>query len=236
MSGQGPASEGGRAAPAGAPATESAPATPPRRPWMASPYFWAALAGLVLIPALRPLLRRVPDPPPVLGQLPDFSLIDQRGEEYGLADLAGEVWVANFFFTSCVTVCPPLMRAAAGLQERFAAARVPVRQVSITVDPFTDTPDRLTRFGRAYGVDPKHWRLLTGDEEAIRALVLHGFRTHMGSSEQLSDNIVDIAHSTHFVLVDGAGRLRGYYGSDPAGVDEVFHRAQHVLAESRERR
>lgn len=217
----------------------SAPPSSERRPPWRSPFFWAAVAGLVAIPALRPLLRHVPDPPPVLGQLPPFALVDQQGRTVGLDDLRGEVWVANFFFTSCPTVCPKLMRAAKALDERFARSDVPVRMVSVTVDPQNDTPARLLDYAREYGLDTSRWDLLTGSPEAVRALVVGGFATHMGErgdvgagGQPATGELMDIAHSTHFVLVDGRGRIRGYYGSDERGRDEVFHRAQHVLREA----
>jgi protein SCO1/2 len=209
-----------------------------RRPLGRSPFFWAAVAGLVAIPALRPFLRHVPDPPPVLGQLPPFALVDQRGQPKGLADLRGEVWVASFFFTSCPTVCPKLMRAAKELRARFDRDDVPVRLVSVTVDPQNDTPPRLLDYAREYGLDTRRWDLLTGSPAAVRGLVVDGFATHMGErgdagvgDRPVAGELMDIAHSTHFVLVDGRGRIRGYYGSDEPGRDEVFHRAQHVLRE-----
>ena len=71
-----------------------------------------------------------------------------------------------------------------------------------------------------------------GEMSAIRSLVFEGFRVPLGEPDP-DGNLVDIAHSTRFVLVDGAGGIRGYYDSDAEGVDEVFSRARHVLRERR---
>jgi protein SCO1/2 len=112
-----------------------------RRNPLRSPYVWAFFVGVIAITALRPFLRHEPEPPPVLGRLPAWELIDQDGRSFGSEDLAGTVYVANFFFTSCVAICPALMHSMARLQERYVKAGVEgIRQVSISVDPEVDTP------------------------------------------------------------------------------------------------
>jgi len=181
---------------------------------------------------LRPLLRHEPDPPPVLGQLPEFRLTGSAGETFGSAELAGQVYVAGFFFTRCVSICPLLTAAMGRLQRRYDEAGVEgVRLVSITVDPEYDTPERLREYGEERGVDPRRWKLLTGDPEAIRRLILEGFRTPLGEP-QTNAGLMDIAHSGKLVLVDGRGAIRGYYDYDPTGLDEIFHRSRHLLPES----
>jgi hypothetical protein len=69
----------------------------------------------------------------------------------------------------------------------------------------------------------------------VRALIVGGFRTFLGPKAVSSDNLVDIAHAPYFVLVDGEGGVRGYYRPDEAGLDELFHRSQHVLRAMRQR-
>ncbi len=107
----------------------------PRRSLL-NPWFLAALAGFVLIPALRPLLRFEPDPPPVLRQLPQWRLVDQNGGSFGSDDLAGGVYVASFLFTRCATVCPRLTASLRQLERRYREEGVEeVTLVSFTVDP-----------------------------------------------------------------------------------------------------
>ncbi len=197
-----------------------------------NPWFLAALAGVVLIPALRPLLRIEPDPPPVLRQLPEWRLVDQDGEAFGSADLAGDVYVASFLFTRCATVCPRLTAAVSRLERRYREEGVEgVRLVSFSVDPEHDTPERLRDYAGSRGLDLERWSLVTGDEEEMRAIVLDGFAVPMGDRLDLAGGLVDVAHSTRLALVDRAGGIRGYYGSDPVGLDEVFHRTRQILAE-----
>jgi len=200
-----------------------------------SPYVWGLVIGIVTLTLIRPLLRHIPEPPPVLSQLPEFSLVGIDGEPYGSAELHGQVYVANFFFTSCRSICPTIMKGMARLQDGFAARNIQgVRLVSISVDPEHDTPEVLTVYAKGMGVDPLRWTLLTGDPAAVRRLVVDGFKTPVVAPPPGGPEPVDIAHTGKLALVDGAGRIRGYYGSDDMGLDEVYNRAQHVLRQERE--
>lgn len=191
-----------------------------------NPYLWAFLAGVVCITAMRPLLRHVPAPPPVLFQLPDYTLVDSDGEPFGSTELRGSVYVANFFFTRCVSICPLSMRSMAGLQARYDEAGTDgIRLVSISVDPDYDTPERLRAYGEQFGVEPERWSLLTGDPEQVRDLVESGFKLPWGPAGP--------AHSGKLVLVDPRGAVRGYYDDDALGRDEIFHRSRHVRDERR---
>ncbi len=207
----------------------------PRSPFLRrllNPWLLAALAGVILIPALRPLLRIEPDPPPVLRQLPEWRLVDQDGEAFGSADLAGEAYVASFVFTRCATVCPRLTSEVGRLQRRYREEGVEgVRLVSFSVDPEHDTPARLLDYAGSRGLDLERWSFVTGAEEAMRSVVLDGFALPMGERLDLAGGLVDVAHATRLVLVDRAGGIRGYYGSDAVGLDEVFHRTRQILAE-----
>ena len=213
-------------------ADASVPAEP-RRAWLHNPFLWAFLIGIVTLTLIRPLLRHEPPPPPVLGELAPFTLVDTRGEPFGSEDLAGAPWIADFIFTRCGSICPRLTAAMAGLQARFAATEVDdVHLVSFSVDPDYDTPEVLRDYGATYGVDPSRWTLLTGDPATVEAVVSGGFKTAIGAPVEVQPGLMDIAHSGKFVLVDGRGRIRGYYDADEPGLDEVYHRALHVLREA----
>ena len=201
--------------------------------WLRSPFFWAAVGGLIFIPLMRPLLTREPAPPEPMFQLPAFELTDSRGEAFGSADLEDQVWVANFVFTRCASICPLLTRAMGRLQQRYAEENMDVRLVSVSVDPQFDTPERLREYGKIHGVDDERWSLLTGPEARVRALVVDGFKTAMGQVEELEGGLIDVAHYGKFVLVDGDGQVRGFYSSDEDGLDEIFHRSRHVLKQQR---
>ena len=200
-----------------------------------NPYVWGFLIGIVILTLIRPLLRHVPAPPPVLSQLPGFSLVGLDGQPFGSAELRGQVYVANFFFTSCRSICPAIMKGVSRLQDGFAQRHIEgIRLVSISVDPEHDTPEVLGEYAKSMGVDPHRWTLLTGDPAEVRRLVVDGFKTPVISPPPGGPGPIDIAHSGKLVLVDGAGRIRGYYGTDEMGLDEVYNRAQHVLREQRE--
>jgi len=206
------------------------------RSLLRSPYVWGFLIGIVTLTAIRPLLRHIPEPPPVLSTLPEFTLADMEGRPYGSRDLAGQVYIANFFFTRCGSICPKLMQAVGRLQAGFAERGIEgIRLVSISVDPENDTPAVLKEYAGSHGIDPKRWTLLTGDKDAVRALVVSGFKTPMDPVPEGGPTPVEVAHTGKLVLVDAHGRIRGYYDSDDLGLDEVFNRAQHVLRQERER-
>jgi protein SCO1/2 len=200
-----------------------------------NPYVWAFVIGIATLTALRPLLRHIPEPPPVLSQLPEFSLRGIDGKPFGSEELRGQVYIASFFFTSCRSICPAIMQGMSRLQTGFAERDIRgIRLVSISVDPEHDTPEVLGAYAKGLSADPARWTFLTGDPEQVRRLVVDGFKTPLVSKPQRDAEPIDIAHTGKLVLVDGLGRIRGYYGSDEMGLDEVFNRAQHVLRQERE--
>lgn len=157
---------------------------------------------------------RAAKPPPVLGALPAFSLTDQHGNAITQDDLRGHVWIANFIFTRCPTVCPVATRTMQKLQARTDSR---VHLVSISVDPEYDTPARLAAYAKKFGADPARWRFLTGDPAAIKATVTDGLKLAFSRQGELAGGVPNIVHDLHFVLLDGNLRIRGYYDStDPA--------------------
>ena len=144
-------------------------------------------------------------PLPVLTQLPDFSLVECHGQNLGLADLRGKVWIADFIFTRCPGPCPRMSSRMAALQ-RDLRREEGLRLVSISVDPEFDTGEVLAKYAAQYQADAGRWFFLTGDKMAIHHLAKSGF---------LVGGVDDVTlHTTRFVLVDGLGRVRGYYSSN----------------------
>lgn len=223
--------EAGRALPLGRRAALEGEARARRiaAPWLRNPFVWAFVIGCLVVTAMRPLLRREPAPPPVIGRVPQFSLVGVDGKPFGSSDLRGHVYVANFFFTRCRSICPAVMKAMATLANEYGADGLDVRVVSISVDPVNDTPARLREAAAGYGADGTRWVLLSGAREAIADLLEKGFRVPFDDANAASG---DIAHTGKVVLVDAEGGIRGYYDSDPMGIDEVFHRSKHVLREA----
>ncbi len=200
-----------------------------------NPYVLAFLLGIITLTAIRPLLRRVPEPPPVLSQLPAFTLVAADGNPFGSDDLKGRPYIASFFFTSCRSICPTIMKGMQRLDDGFKQRGIgEIRLVSITVDPEDDTPAVLAAYAKTLGADPQRWVLLTGEPDAVKRLVVAGFKTPLEKAPPGGPGPMDIAHTGKLVLVDGSGRIRGYYGTDDLGLDEVYNRAQHVLAQEQD--
>lgn len=200
------------------------------RLFMRNPYLVAFFVGITFITVMRPLTRHVPDAPAVMFQVPQFELVDQDGEPFNLEAMRGKVWVAGFIFTSCPSVCPKISRSMLELQQKFETFDVDAHLISFSVDPETDTPDVLKRYGTTLGADLSRWSFVTGDRAAMEELVVGGFKLAMDEPKPLEEtSMYDIAHSTKLVLIDAEGGIRGFYSTDELGLDEIYHRTQHVL-------
>jgi protein SCO1 len=165
-----------------------------------------------------------------LGQVPAFTLTDQLGRPVSDQSLRGQVWVANFVFTRCPSVCPMLSAKFQAFQ-RDLGALPGVRFVSISVDPEFDTPAVLKAYGERFQADPERWQFLTGPLDAIEKTVVDGFKIHVGKPTANAENptLVDIMHGEHFVLVDQGGEIRGYFRADRSGLDELASDVRALL-------
>lgn len=154
---------------------------------------------------------------PVYGKVPYFLLTDQRSERLGSADLKGKLWIANFIFTRCAGPCPLMSAHMRSLQEDFESTE-DVHLVSFSVDPDYDTPPVLSEYALRFRANPEKWAFLTGDKTEIFDLSQHAF--HLGASDVPEEDRKSVGqsvmHSQKFILVDRAGRIRGYYDSTQA--------------------
>ena len=174
-----------------------------------STLIWVGL-GVIIIAIAGINLWSVFDTKPELTEavtisVPDFNLTNQQGESFGLSDMAGKIWVADFIFTNCPTICPAMTQEMARLQSEFVAD--PVYFVSFSVDPERDTPEVLSRYATAYGADDRRWHFLTGDKAKIYQLAEQGFFLDAGPKGG------EILHSPRFVLVKPDGNIHDYYNS-----------------------
>lgn len=196
------------------------------------------LCGLLAVPLVRVILAQrqaaaaeANRPLPVLGTVPPFALTDEENRPFDLARLKGNVSVVNFVFTSCPTVCPMLTSRMAALQGRLGDVPA-VRHVSFSVDPNTDTPEVLKAYGARFKQDPARWRFVTGPFEAIETAVVDGFRIHLGREQaDAGGGFYDVVHGEHFVLVDRAGRIRGYYRAETEALDQLERDARRLAGE-----
>lgn len=144
-----------------------------------------------------------------------FALTNQLGEVVTLRDLKGKVWVADVIFARCPGPCPKMTEEMRKLQEAFPAG-APLRFVTVTTDPDHDTTKILKTYSEKFGADPQRWYFLTGPKkEALANLAIGSLKLAVVEKEEkLKENENDLfVHSTVFVLVDKAGKLRGFYQS-----------------------
>lgn len=202
---------------------------------------WGLLVGVLVALAVAFALHRFASPPPeplpVLGTIPEFTLTDQAGRSVGRDDLAGAPWVADLVFTRCVLACPLMSMKMAALDRDLPAGGgggPGARLVSISVDPEHDQPAVLAEYAERYRASDR-WLFLTGDRDEIFRLAGEGMHLGFDPNPPLvplreGDNIY---HSTRFVLVDGRGRVRGYYDSEDSESLEVLRRDVARLLDER---
>jgi protein SCO1 len=170
---------------------------------------------------------------PRIAQVPAFELRDQDGASVNEEALRGQVWVANFMFTSCPDVCPILTAKMGRVRGRLVGDRVPVRIVSFTVDPETDTPEVLKQYASERSADYPDWRFLTGPLDQIKRVIVDGFKQGLSRQPAQAGQAQAILHGSHFVLVDRDLYIRGYYASDEDGLLRLTRDARVIAAEPR---
>jgi len=167
---------------------------------------------------------------PVLGQLPEFSLIDQDERPFNRESMEGKLSVSAFVFTHCRSSCPRITAHMKGLQARLSD--IPsIQLVSVSVDPLNDTPEVIKAYMAKSELDERNWRFVTGEKAAIRDLVVDGFRVALDDGESNAAGTEEIMHSNSFALVDQEAQVRGYYRASNDGIGEL-ERDLRVLAAS----
>lgn len=154
--------------------------------------------------------------------IPKFSFINQDGHEVSHRDYAGKIFVADFFFTHCPSICPMMSAQMLRLQGRVAEAglKEQVKFLSHTVDPTRDTPDTLKAYALKMGADLSNWNFVTGEAEDIYYQAENGYMLSAFPSDSADGGFF---HSDKIALVDRAMRLRGIYdGTSTKSVDQLF--------------
>lgn len=184
----------------------------------------------VAVVALVVARREAPHAPDLTIPLPEFVLVERDGSTVGLDELAGRPWIADFVFTRCAIYCPRLTARMQRLRETLPSG---VRSVSITVDPAHDSPEVLAEYARKWSIEGRDWLFLTGEPETVRTLIRDGFLQPVEDTPEVEGS--PILHSNRFVLVDGKGRMRGFYEAfDDAAMAELAADLSAVLAEERD--
>lgn len=142
-----------------------------------------------------------------IGKVADFDFINQRGETITNESYKGKVYIAEFFFTTCPSICPIMNRNMVKIQNEFYG-NPNLGIASFSIDPAYDTPKVLSEYAESYGITNPNWNLLTGDKDAIFKLANEGFNLYVGEG---SEEIGGFEHSGYFALIDQEGNIRSRY-------------------------
>ena len=190
------------------------------RPWV---YVIAFVIIIALIAVMQP--DGAKEQLPIIGKIPAFDLVDQNSKQFTLENLEGNVWLADFIFTTCSGPCP-IMTERMGMVQHDLLETEKLKFVSFTVNPDYDTPEVLKKYAQRFDADVGSWSFVTGKYEQIQELIVEGFK--MGDVEEI------VFHSTRFALVDHEGNLRGYYsGTEPAEHEILTRDIQSLINDIR---
>jgi protein SCO1/2 len=165
------------------------------------------------------------------GSVAPFELVDDHGRTFTDKDMRGNVVIANYVFTRCLTVCPTITSKMRRLQFR-TEDRADLKLLSFTVDPEYDTPEVLAEYAKQFDADPARWRFITGDPDAMRRVVTDSMMQSMDKDgRQQADGTPNVAHSEYFVLFDKYLEIRGFYDSNDAPrMEKLMQHARSLLS------
>ena len=186
------------------------------------PYY----VGADFTPQWIPKGRGVPD---TLHAIPAFSFTDQNGNTITEKTVAGKIFVADFFFTSCPGICPKLTRNLKQVQDAFMNDP-DVVLLSHSVTPDKDRPDVLKRYAAANAVNDAKWHLLTGNKDSIYTLARHSYFADEDLGMQRNSN--EFLHTENMLLIDRHRHIRGVYkGTSPAEMNNLIADIKLLKAE-----
>ena len=173
-----------------------------------------------------------------IGPVPAFKLTNQDNKSISDKDYLGKVYVVEFFFSTCPTICPKMNQSMLQLQEEFYG-NPNFGIASITIDPAKDTPQVLKEHANLLGVKHYNWHFLTGDKEYIYSLANKGFNLYAGENNKVAGGF---EHSGLFALIDKDGKIRCrkdaqgnpilyYDGLEASGVEAIKEDIKKLLEE-----
>ena len=162
----------------------------------------------------------------------DFSFLNQNNEEITQAFVKNKVFVAEYFFTTCGSICPIMNKQMKRVQAAYSDNEG-LKILSFTVNPEIDTVEQMKRYALEHKADDHQWQFLTGNKEKLYALARKSFFVlKPAEAENLGDAGSDFIHTNNFVLVDRKRRIRGYYdGTSKTSVDSLIHDIGRLLEE-----
>ncbi len=188
-----------------------------------NPLFWVLFVVFGFsYPVYRSIYRILPPELPILAHVPEFEMINENGQRFGSKDLNGRVYLANFIFTRCPSVCPKMTKEMEKIQKRVKGLGQKVALISFTVDPKFDSEKVLFDYARKIHANPYVWTFLTGSNENQELFKLYkeGFKVPVENDG--SENLMTIAHAEKIVLVDTLNRIRGYYDFNDNSINKLM--------------
>ncbi|MBD3723204.1 MAG: SCO family protein [Flavobacteriaceae bacterium] len=173
-----------------------------------------------------------------IGSAPSFELTNQDDKKISDKDYLGKVYVIEFFFSTCPTICPKMNQNMLKIQDEFLNEK-DFGIVSITINPDYDTPKVLKEHAEILGVKHANWNFLTGNKDYIYELANKGFNMYAGENKKAMGGF---EHSGMFALVDKEGNIRCrtdqygnpilyYDGIDQVGVKNIIEDIKKLLQE-----
>jgi len=152
-------------------------------------------------------------------KIPDFKFKNQLGKDITNKDLQGYIYVANFFFTTCPSICVKLTNNMHTLQEAYAE-NDEIKFISHTVFPSFDTVEVLQKYGERYHINPEKWYLVTGEEEEIYDMAREAYFADETYKQTNDKN--GFIHTENLILIDKKGHIRGVYkGTLPEEIERI---------------
>lgn len=150
----------------------------------------------------------------------DFKLINQNGDTVTHDTYKDKIYVADFFFTTCQTICPIMTDHMADIQQ-VIMEDTDVMLLSHTVTPEIDTVAQLKRYAIKKGVNDKKWNLVTGDKKEIYRLAR---KSYLAVKDNGDGGPFDMVHTENFMLIDKKRQIRGFYdGTKPDDIDKLLN-------------
>jgi len=145
-----------------------------------------------------------------LHKIADFSFIDQDGKKVSSGNVKGKIYVANFFFTICPSICPTMTQNLLVVQQTFKND-ADILMLSHSVMPTTDTVDQLKKYANRWKIDSQRWHLLSGEKEKIYELARQSYFAEKEIGLQKDKN--EFLHTENAFLIDKNGYIRGVYNA-----------------------
>ena len=153
-------------------------------------------------------------------KIADFHLLNQNGKIITQNDYKGKIYIADFFFTTCGTICPVMTNNMKKIQQATLLDN-DIKLLSHSVMPNIDTVEQLKRYAKEKGVISKKWNLVTGSKEEIYDLARKSYL--VAKYEPTEEDLLNIIHTENFVLIDKKKRIRGFYdGTDDVAIEKLL--------------